>query len=107
MLIFCVVYNVCDFMKKIILYSTVGCHLCELAKEQLYPILEKYSFSLSEIDIADHPNSEQLMQKYGVRIPVVQVGSDNHKLLSDGDIGWPFDTAMVVEWLKQEGLVDQ
>lgn len=94
-------------MKNIILYSTLGCHLCELAKEQLAPLLEDYPLSLLEVDIADHSNSEQLMELYGVRIPVIQLANVNEDLPASGnvDLGWPFDTNTVRQWLTDQGAV--
>ncbi len=65
---------------KVNLYTTLGCHLCEQAHgllvtlEQQGVILEIHS-----IEIAD---SDTLMEKYGIRIPVVEVDSR--------ELGWPF-----------------
>lgn len=43
-----------------------------------------------KIDIA---NDDQLIERYGVRIPVL-------KRLSDGaELGWPFDDFTLREWL--------
>lgn len=66
---------------KLILYSTSGCHLCELALEVIQPVInDQYPFH--EVDIS---TSEQLIERYGVRIPVVQ-RSD-----TGAELGWPFD----------------
>ncbi|MGS2718731.1 glutaredoxin family protein [Eionea flava] len=96
-------------MKTIILYSTLGCHLCELAKEQLAPLLEECSLSLQEIDIADHANSEQLLCLYGVRIPVIQLANGDDSLPSNEqlDLGWPFDTNIARLWLVEQGVVSR
>ena len=66
---------------KIYFYSTSGCHLCEQAKIILWPVLLKYQFRLAEIDVAE---SDDLIEKYGTRIPVVSVA--NHV----GELSWPF-----------------
>lgn len=76
--------------KELFLYSTVGCHLCELAKEQLSPLFDHFPLLLVEIDIAD---DEKLLEKYGVRIPVIRL-ADTEK-----ELGWPFDTQQVYEYL--------
>ena len=66
---------------KVILYSTVGCHLCELAKQVLLPLVIQYQFRLVEIDIA---NDDVLVSRYGIRIPVL--GSP----ASERELNWPF-----------------
>lgn len=71
---------------KVYLYSTLGCHLCEQAKVVLWPLLLKYQFRLLEIDIS---NSDDMIEKYGTRIPVLGVG-DNFK-----ELNWPFTPEQV------------
>lgn len=66
---------------KVILYSTVGCHLCELAKQILWPLVVQYQFRFVEIEIAD---DDVLMSRYGMRIPVL--GSP----ASERELNWPF-----------------
>lgn len=60
------------------LYGTKGCHLCDLAEQLLTQMELPYDY----IDIAD---DEKLMEKYGVRIPVIYCTINNKEL------GWPFD----------------
>ena len=76
-------------MKKLILYSTLGCHLCEQAKQLITPLLEDND-QLDEVDIIE---SDQLMKLYGVRIPVI-VRCDNNN-----EIAWPFDRAQCLKFL--------
>lgn len=66
---------------KIYLYSTVGCHLCEQAKVILWPLLLQYQFRLVEVDIAE---SDELIEQYGTRIPVLNLNSHSSEL------NWPF-----------------
>jgi hypothetical protein len=77
-------------MQQLTLYSTLGCHLCELAKEQLEPLLTPLALRLVEVDIAD---DDILLEKYGVRIPVIQLAD------SDQELGWPFDTQQAYSFL--------
>ena len=70
-------------MKSLILYSTLGCHLCELAKQQIEPLLLEFSLTLVEVDIADK-GKEDLLEKYGVHIPVIKIADKKDEL------GWPF-----------------
>ncbi len=73
----------------IVLYHTAGCHLCEKAKDLLWPFISQGLISLIECDIAD---SDQLIEKYGVRIPVLR--SEN-----GDEIQWPFDVSALEHWL--------
>lgn len=59
----------------LILYFTEHCHLCEDAKK----ILDTLGFTYETIDIAD---DDDLLERYGVRIPVLTKGVK--------EIGWPF-----------------
>lgn len=69
-------------VKTCLLYSTSGCHLCELAKDILWPLLDEFAVVMKEVDIAD---SDELIERYGVRIPVLATVEPQLEL------GWPFD----------------
>lgn len=75
---------------NLILYSTSACHLCEQAKELLWPLLENQAIRLSEIDIAE---SDELLERYGVRIPVYKFSHRQEEL------AWPFDTTQLQNFL--------
>ncbi len=77
-------------MKTLLLYTTLGCHLCEDAKLLIWPLLEKFNYRLQEIDIAD---SDELMQSYGTSIPVVKCSDDGEEL------NWPFDAVQLASLL--------
>jgi len=70
-----------DQTRILILYSTPACHLCETAHAVIAPCLGNLRISLQEVDISD---SDDLMEKYGIRIPVLRF-SDNEQ-----ELGWPF-----------------
>lgn len=76
----------------ITLYTTLGCHLCEHAKDRLWPALSSGEWRLEEVDIAD---SDDLMQRYGVRIPVVARAGKREEL------DWPFDEHQLEQWLAR------
>ena len=71
------------------LFTTPGCHLCELAEEEIMPLVE-HGLMVELIDIAD---SEALVDAYGLRIPVLR------RLDTGVELGWPFDTEQVVAFL--------
>jgi hypothetical protein len=78
-------------MVKLFLYTTLGCHLCEQAEAILKPLLENSDYQLTLIEIAD---SDALIERYGIRIPVLQ-RDDNQS-----ELGWPFDADAVNAFLS-------
>lgn len=68
-------------MNSLILYTTLGCHLCEQALVLITPLLPDGT-KIKQIDISE---SDELMERYGIRIPVL-FRPDNQK-----ELGWPFE----------------
>ncbi|MCP4423677.1 MAG: glutaredoxin family protein [Chloroflexi bacterium] len=58
-------------MIEVTLYTKVGCHLCEEAKEMLMGLTAVYPHQLTEIDITQDP---AIFSRYHYIIPVVHVG---------------------------------
>lgn len=76
---------------KVQLFTTVGCHLCEEALGLLTTLVESgFNFDIEEVDIAD---SETLMERYGIRIPVIKV------IDHDDELGWPFEIEQLQTFL--------
>jgi hypothetical protein len=71
---------------KIMLYGTAGCHLCDDAEA----ILRQLNVAAVHADIAE---DDGLLEKYGVRIPVLR------RMDNDAELGWPFDAADVTRFL--------
>ena len=69
--------------KSLTLYTGVGCHLCDLARNILDEVLGAGSYEV--VSITDN---ESLMVAYGERIPVV-------KTLSGEEKGWPFTAGQI------------
>ena len=78
---------------KVYLYSTLGCHLCDQAKAILWPLLQQYQCKLVDVDIAE---DDQLIERYGIRIPVLGAPKSAHEL------DWPFTAAQVNAFLMRE-----
>ena len=76
-----------DAARELVLYHTTGCHLCELAEAIVRPLAVAAEVRVQLVDIAD---SEALMARYGVRIPVLA-----DPAVPGEEIGWPFDEAAV------------
>ncbi|MFD0913604.1 glutaredoxin family protein [Methylophilus luteus] len=73
--------------KYLILYGTVGCHLCDDAER----VLQTLGLAYQTIDIID---DNRLLEKFATSIPVLQ-GADESYLY------WPFDTEQVTHWLSE------
>ena len=55
---------------RVVLYSRVGCHLCDAARDVLLGERSRTSFELVEVDVA---GDDLLEREYGIRIPVVEI----------------------------------
>lgn len=77
---------------NVILYTTSGCHLCEQAAELLSQLHQERALTVEMIDIADDDN---LIDRYGVRIPVVRASD------KDEELGWPFDLTTLRGFLER------
>ena len=73
--------------KMLTLYTGVGCHLCDLARNILdeVPGAEFY-------EVVSITDDESLMAAYGERIPVVRT-------LSGLEKGWPFTAGQIRKML--------
>ena len=74
------------------LYTTAGCHLCELAAGILQQLQGALQFQVEPVDIAD---SDELVDRYGIRIPVIRVDTD--------ELGWPFSLEEASDFLQRNG----
>jgi glutaredoxin len=75
---------------QVTLYTTLGCHLCEQAETLLLSCKQ----SSPKLDIVSQEigDDDDLVEKYGIRIPVVA--------LPDGqELGWPFDLEQLESFL--------
>ena len=85
---------------RVLLYTTLGCHLCDQALDLLNHAkqamndqamgVEAVEFTIEEVEIA---NDDALMEKYGIRIPVLR------KTTSSDELGWPFSYEVLCEFL--------
>lgn len=72
------------------LFSTTGCHLCEVAEALLMPFVE-HGLLVELIDIAER---EDWVERYALVIPVLR-RSD-----TGAELNWPFDAEQVVSFLR-------
>ena len=62
-------------MKTVTVYSRTGCHLCEIAIDQIYSVKNDSNFNL-EIKLID--NDADLEKKYGEQVPVILIDNQPH-----------------------------
>jgi len=73
------------------LFGTLGCHLCEQAEAVVMPLVLEHGLLVELLDIAD---SEEWVDRYGLRIPVLR------RVDSGAELNWPFDTEEVARFLN-------
>jgi hypothetical protein len=74
------------------LYGTSACHLCELAVLVVDAVLHPDYFEIKRVDIVD---SDDLVEKYGARIPVLKI------LRTEDELGWPFNEAELIAFIDK------
>ena len=72
------------------LLGTEDCHLCDLAKGIIIHVAQTHPV---EVYVEDISESEDLVARYGTRIPVIR-----HDVTGT-ELEWPFDKADLLEWL--------
>ncbi len=76
---------------SVILYGTSACHLCEDAEALLLALRDAgLAFELQKIDIAD---DDALVERYGIRIPVLRLAG------GEAELGWPFDLQQAADFI--------
>jgi glutaredoxin len=60
--------------RTVVLYTRLGCHLCEEAERVLREQRASVGFDLELVDVDRDP---ELARRYGVRVPVVAVDGDD------------------------------
>ncbi|MCE7629338.1 glutaredoxin family protein [Vibrio fluvialis] len=75
----------------ITLYSTEGCHLCEMA----YDLLKQVQL-VQKVNVVDIAFDDQLFSRYGVTIPVLSY--------QNSELNWPFDINELTQWLENNGI---
>lgn len=78
--------------ESVTLFGTSACHLCEVAQDLLRATLNPEFFDVVTVDIAD---SDELIQRYGVCIPVLRRDADGSEL------NWPFDVEALIAFLSE------
>lgn len=75
---------------NLILYMTLGCHLCEQAEILIRDML---GVAPRFVEITD---DAELLERYGARIPVLQ------RRDSGEELDWPFDSKALQQFTTQK-----
>jgi hypothetical protein len=79
-------------MKQLMLFGTLGCHLCEDAESIVKDCLPgRFEQMVELIDIAEQ---EQWQERYAIRIPVL------YHPETQKELGWPFDQAELAVFIR-------
>ena len=62
-------------MKSVTVYSRTGCHLCEMAIEQIQSVKSDLNFNLDIKLIDSNPDLEN---QYGEQVPVILIDDQPH-----------------------------
>ncbi len=76
---------------KLLLFGTMGCHLCEEA-DVIVAACDKKNTVIENIDIAEH---EQWQDKYAIHIPVL------YHPETEKELGWPFTQMQVQTFINE------
>jgi glutaredoxin len=74
--------------KYLILYGTLGCHLCDDAER----VLQALGLTYKTIDIID---DNCLLEKFATSIPVLENTEESY-------LFWPFNETQVTTWLSEQ-----
>jgi len=85
----CVAKSMANSKRQLELLGTSGCHLCDDAQALLAQCLDFTQVDVSVVDIAE---SDELMQLYSIKIPVLRCCQSNQVLC------WPFDSLSVSQF---------
>jgi hypothetical protein len=78
----------------LVLFATAGCHLCDDAEAILRYCHSYYpQVQWRTVDIAEEP---ALVERYGVRIPVISMVD------SEAELNWPFDPGQLMAFIKSQ-----
>lgn len=76
----------------LVLLGTEACHLCELAQDIL---LQSAAYITDDVFVEDIAESEEMTERYGMRIPVVLHEG------SAAELDWPFTQEDLLVFLQK------
>jgi glutaredoxin len=55
---------------QVVMFTRAGCHLCDIAWDQLCRARDRHGFVLTKVDVDTEP---ELKERHGLHVPVVQI----------------------------------
>jgi hypothetical protein len=85
-------------MRVLNLYTTLGCHLCDEAAA----LVKQEHVSDLTLALVEISESAELMEKYGIRIPVLKFQAEDDEGATDAcvELAWPFTEEELTIFLK-------
>ncbi len=84
------------FLLSFLMYSTDGCHLCDVAEQLLIEVLD---CTKHQVDVVDIAFDDQLLEKYGATIPVLIDEASQEALY------WPFDQEQLEQFVDRVSAI--
>ena len=82
-------------MAGFILYGTQGCHLCDVAENL---IASTFDLNVMSVELVDIAYDDQLVERYGVRIPVIV------DINSGAELVWPFGIQELTNFVAKAAI---
>jgi len=80
-------------LKKIKLYTTLGCHLCDQAEAMVEYLVTNGLTCEVHLSLVEISKDDRLLELYGVRIPVLANETS--------ELAWPFEVDELRAWLRR------
>jgi len=81
-------------MIPVVLYTTAGCHLCDLASDLLLQANLSLPLTINYTEIGD---DDELVKKYGTTIPVIEFANGRQ-------LNWPFTLDEILTQISNDKL---
>lgn len=82
--------SVLPAQRELVLYGTSGCHLCDLAEQELL----NWVVQGWEVELVDIAEDDELLDRFSLTIPVLQHNASGRLL------NWPFDAEVLHTFLS-------
>lgn len=94
-------------MPTLELLGTADCQLCDEAEALLFDVLQAQGLRARRIDITEGDASDELIARYGLRIPVLRLQPfvrESSDFCGD-ELSWPFSADQVKYFLASHQLI--
>lgn len=82
-------------VQNLLLYTTLGCHLCEAAEGVALSVINPNIYHLVKVEISEN---NELIERYGIRIPVLAFEGQH------AELEWPFDASQLLNFIGKSSV---